>query len=400
MVDVRVTSHTALGLLTVFLIHHYWRRWSRAQSPPSPMSLPFVGNLFSIPPDKEHLAFATLGEQLKSDIVFLKIFGQKILVLNSAEAASDLLDKRSALYSDRDVPAMIRDPTLMNWSMGVGAVKYNELLRQYRRMMNNWLSMRVVAQFHGLQEKHSRLLLKRLLNATKYAQPFKSVKEEIFYATASLIFEIAYGYKLKSPQDPFFKESTQAYHNLTVATMHTNFLVNIFPMMSYIPDWFPGTGWKRTARKWRTQQEKAKNEPYEWLKFQVAKGTHQASLLSALIQDHEILSGMAPADKDERLQEIGSVLFGGGTDTVKNSSVIITTISYIAFFKTSCLFVCFIAAMVLNPHVQARAQQELDTILGPATLPSISDIGRLPYTRNLIEELWRLYPPFPLGKLG
>ncbi|KAH7333664.1 hypothetical protein B0J17DRAFT_721553 [Rhizoctonia solani] len=70
------------------------------------MSTPFVDNLFSIP-----LTFAKLGEQL-TDIVFLKIFGQKILVLKSAETTSDLLDKRSAVYSDRDVPAMITDPTL------------------------------------------------------------------------------------------------------------------------------------------------------------------------------------------------------------------------------------------------------------------------------------------------
>ncbi|CAE6411323.1 unnamed protein product [Rhizoctonia solani] len=52
--------------------------------------------------------------------------------------------------------------------------------------------------------------------------------------------------------------------------------------------------------------------------------------------------------------------------------------------------------MVLNPHVQVRAQEELDTVLGQATLPNVSDMGRLPYVKNLIEELWRLYPVFPL----
>ncbi|CAE6493269.1 unnamed protein product, partial [Rhizoctonia solani] len=195
--------------------------WSKARNPPSPTSFPIIGNLFSIPPDKEHLAFAKLGQQLNSDIVFLKIFGQKILVLNSAEAASDLLDKRSALYSDRDIPAMITDPTLMNWGMGVGTVKYNDIWRHYRRMMNSWLNMRVVAQYHSLQERHTRSLLPRLLNLTNQDQPFEHIKGEFFFATASLMFELAYGYKLQSPEDSFFKEATLAYHNLTAATMHT-----------------------------------------------------------------------------------------------------------------------------------------------------------------------------------
>jgi len=59
--------------------------------------------------------------------------------------------------------------------------------------------------------------------------------------------------------------------------------------------------------------------------------------------------------------------------------------------------VSFVAAMVTNPHIQARAQQELDSVLGPAALPSISDKERLPYIRNLIDETFRLYPVAPLG---
>lgn len=53
--------------------------------------------------------------------------------------------------------------------------------------------------------------------------------------------------------------------------------------------------------------------------------------------------------------------------------------------------------MVLNPHAQARAQQELDTVLGQVKLPSISDRERLPYIRNLIDEVLRMYPIVPLG---
>lgn len=38
-----------------------------------------------------------------------------------------------------------------------------------------------------------------------------------------------------------------------------------------VPDWFPGTGWKRIAQKWREVKEAAINEPYAWTKKQVVR---------------------------------------------------------------------------------------------------------------------------------
>ncbi|CAE6438831.1 unnamed protein product [Rhizoctonia solani] len=380
MANSRLSLHVGLTSLTLILLWRLIRR-PKIRHPPSPTSIPFVGNIFSIPSGHEYIEFAKLGEQLKSDVVYLEILGNKIIILNSAEAALDVLEKRSAFHSDRPSLPMVKDPTLMNWSGLPSVVGYNDLWRHYRRMMNNWLNARAVTQFDELQERQARLLLQRLLSATSHSQPFKHVRNEFFFAMASSIFELAYGYKIQNTQDQFFQDSQQAFHNVTVAGMQANFLVNTFPAMSYIPDWFPGTGWKRTAREWRVHQIKAKTEPYEWLKAQVANGTNQPSILSSLLQDHKILSGLTPTEKDERLKEIGIVLYGGGTDTSAN------------------FLVSFVAAMVLNPHSQVKAQQELDAVVGPAVLPSMSDKDRLPYLSNLIEEVLRLYPVVPLGNL-
>jgi hypothetical protein len=50
-----------------------------------------------------------------------------------------------------------------------------------------------------------------------------------------------------------------------------DFLVNIFPALSYVPDWFPGTGWKHTVREWREYKAEATNAPFEWTKAQVVR---------------------------------------------------------------------------------------------------------------------------------
>lgn len=47
-----------------------------------------------------------------------------------------------------------------------------------------------------------------------------------------------------------------------------------------------------------------------------------------------------------------------------------------------------------NPAVFAHLQEELDTLLG-GRRPQASDLPRLPYTRAVLEEALRLYPPVP-----
>nr|QDJ74249.1 cytochrome P450-9 [Thanatephorus cucumeris] len=368
---------TSIGL-SLLLFRYLWRR-SRSRCPPSPTSLPFIGNLFSIPPGHEHLAFAKLGEQLKSDIVYLEIVGHKICALNSAEAASDVLDKRSAVYSDRPNIPMVMDPTLMDWSENIAAARYGDLWRSYRRILNHWLNAREVTRFYGQQEQQARLLLQKLLSATNKAQPFEHLKNEIFFTIGSLMLQLAYGYKPRDPKDRFYTEVKLAARNVVEAAMQTNFLVNVFPVLSHVPDWFPGTGWKRIAREWKIQQERAKTEPYEWLKAQVASGTYQPSILSSLLQNHKLLSGLSSLEQDKRLKETGIILFGAGTDT------------------TGTFLINFVFSMVTNPEVQTKAQEELDRVLGCGVLPKVLDQERLPYIRCLIDEVFRLYPPLPLG---
>ena len=43
------------------------------------------------------------------DVIYIHIFGNPIVVLNSAEAVNDLFEKRSAIYSSRPVRTMIND---------------------------------------------------------------------------------------------------------------------------------------------------------------------------------------------------------------------------------------------------------------------------------------------------
>ncbi|GAB1528096.1 hypothetical protein RhiTH_011287 [Rhizoctonia solani] len=236
----------------------------------------------------------------------------------------------------------------MNWAKIVSFAKYGELTRNYHRIMNNWLNKRAVIQFNPMQERQARLLLKSLLDITNHSRPFQAVKNELFFSTGSSMLQVAYGYEPQGHNDPFFMMTKLAFEHALHAGMQTR--------------------WKRVGREWGIMQEDAKTRLYEWVKEQATGETRQISLLGLMLQDHNhaLLPGLSPAETQERLKEVGIILFG--------------------------------ATMVLHPDIQLRAQQELDTILGQLTLPMIKDQERLPYIRNVVEEVLRMYPVVPLGK--
>jgi cytochrome P450 len=49
-------------------------------------------------------------------------------------------------------------------------------------------------------------------------------------------------------------------------------------------------------------------------------------------------------------------------------------------------------ALAENPHVEAKLHAELEAVLG-GRLPTVADLPSLPYTRNVLNETMRLYPP-------
>jgi cytochrome P450 len=57
----------------------------------------------------------------------------------------------------------------------------------------------------------------------------------------------------------------------------------------------------------------------------------------------------------------------------------------------------FFLFMTLHPDIQAKAQAEIDAVVGNSRLPTISDRPHLPYVNALVSELLRLGTVLPQG---
>lgn len=80
----------------------------------------------------------------------------------------------------------------------------------------------------------------------------------------------------------------------------------------YLPDWFPGTGFKATGREWGQTLTDLTERPYAFVKHQMSSGKYETSFLSQLLEPGEL-------DQEETWVAKWSAmsLYSAGADTVR-----------------------------------------------------------------------------------
>jgi hypothetical protein len=87
-------------------------------------------------------------------------------------------------------------------------------------------------------------------------------------------------------------------------------------VVRYFPDWFPGTGWKQTAKQWGAELRAVTEQPYAFVKHQLARGSSDKSFLSRLLEAGD-------DDAEEKFTNKWSAmsLYTAGADTVRQEGV-------------------------------------------------------------------------------
>ncbi|CAE6475654.1 unnamed protein product [Rhizoctonia solani] len=377
MIDYIDALSTELLLTSVGLVLGYLalRKLSprRLPLPPGPPSYPIVGQLFSMPRSSEGHAFMELSARLNSDIISYSFLGNTIIVLNSNEVAHDLLEKRSIIHSGRYCAPMLASPNLINMKNFLPFMNTNELWKKQRRAINSRLSSHAVTMLRAAQDSEARRLLARLLAAHEEPMTSEHLNAEFYRTTSALFLQSVYGYELKSSEDQFLNDIISLNSVLNQASLPTGFLVNVFPWMEHIPDWFPGTGWKQTAYQWRALKDRAIDNVYNWSKQRIIDGLDDSSVVSHIYRDAR-QTGFNEADADDFCKNyIDSILSTRTKGAQKQQSTL--------------AMLWFVVAMAMYPDIQEKAQQEIDQIVGTDRLPNAEDRPSLRYVERLLTEI-------------
>ncbi|KIY65192.1 cytochrome P450 [Cylindrobasidium torrendii FP15055 ss-10] len=338
----------------------------KAPFPPGPKPLPVLGNIFDVPAGKPWKSFATLSKQY-GDLVYMGALGVNVLVVNSVKAAEDLFDKHSRVYSDRPNIPMV---SLMGWDINIILLPYGELWRKHRRIFHQEYRAEAMPEFREDQEYAAMNLLRNL------AETPKRFKTHLRLYPASITMHKAYGHWVTS-DDPIVDVTEQAGNMLKLCIFPGSVLVNVFPFLRHLPEWFPGTGFKAYARKCRGFVDQMRTVPYDLVKQRMAEGTAEPCLTTQLLEENEA----AGHEKypEELIKDVTATAFAAAVDT------------------SAATLDSLILALVKNPEVQRKAQAEIDTVVGDARLPNFEDRKSMPYVEAIYRELIRWAPAAPMG---
>jgi len=74
---------------------------------------------------------------------------------------------------------------------------------------------------------------------------------------------MTYSISVRPYNDPYIAIAEEAIASIAELTVPGAFLVDIIPILKYVPDWFPGAKFKRKAAIMRTHSEKMRNATFE-----------------------------------------------------------------------------------------------------------------------------------------
>lgn len=314
----------AVGILYV-VIRTLFRERSLVPLPPGPSPKPIVGNLADLPPtgvqDWQHWL---KHKEAYGPISSVTVFGQTLVIINDFSMATELLEKRSALHSSR--PRMMFCGEMVGWEYVLALLPYSDRMRTYRKNIHGILGSKwVISQFNDLQDVEVRRFLLRMLERPE------DLGQNIRKNAGAIILKIVYGYTIEPyKDDPLVDLIEEALVQFSLATVPGAWLVDIIPAcvfkvhphyidmlttmsVKYLPNWFPGTGFKRTAIAWRKTTMEATNKPFEFVKQQMARQTNKPSYVSKLLAQND---GNLSLEDERSVKWSALSLYGGGADTV------------------------------------------------------------------------------------
>ncbi|KAL4808097.1 cytochrome P450 [Aspergillus unguis] len=360
--------------IITLLVFEYFRRalLKRRQRPlpPGPPSKFIIGNLNDLPGKDElpHVHFAK-HKDLYGPISSLTIFGINIIIVNDANIANELLNKHSVQTSGRPHGEFACE--MVNLKQFMSLTPDNAFFRDQRKAMHREIGTKAgVSKSYHLQEVEVARFLLRVLK-----QP-EGLVGHMRTEAGAMILKLAYGYTVEPHgTDPLVELAELVVSRFFFAMMPGAWFVDILPFLKHLPDWFPGTGFKQTAKEWRAAADAFATKPFEFVKRNIASGEYNPSYTSSLLLSKD-------ARRDARQGRIikwsAAAMYAGGADT------------------TVASMECFFLAMVLYPEVQRKAQEELDRVVGDR-LPRFDDRANLPYIGALVKEVLRWYPVAVIG---
>ncbi|KAJ1302292.1 hypothetical protein OPQ81_001109 [Rhizoctonia solani] len=369
--NVKLYGFLLLVLLIVAKIGHqlYKNRSNYRRLPPSPTKHWFWGNKEFLAQPYRHVLLGVKYKKELGDIISAVTPMDTTIYLNTMELATELLEKHASATSNR--PRNVMTNEILGWGTSPAFRQHDEVHKKMRRVMASALHP---AAARSYASQHLDMTLNFLRHVAANPASFLEYPNQ---TNGSFMIRLAYGYVAREGKDPLV---TLVHDTVRYAgrSLTDYYLVNDFPILKYVPSWFPGAGFKRFGKKGYDMRTRYANETFNTVFEQVKNGqVERLSYVSGLLESK---GGMHASESDiDLIKWTAASIFTAGTTTT--GSLIN------AFFLMACLY----------PEVMQTAQAEIDSVVGRERIPNLQDRSSLPYTDAVLLEIMRMSPPAPLG---
>ncbi|XP_074263214.1 cytochrome P450 76T24-like [Silene latifolia] len=350
-------------IFVIFYVIKISRNSTKSKRPPGPKPWPIIGNIHQLG-DKPHLSVAELSKKY-GPIMSLKLGTMTIIVISSPQVAKEMFLKHDLTFSSRTFPEATRKSNHHKHSMvwlPVGP-KWRDLRKI--AVVQLFTTQRLDSS-QGLRQKKVGELVDHVRYCCEKGKVV-SVGKAAFTTSLNLLSNTIFSIDLGNHDS----SSLQEFKDIISALLELSAKPNVsdfFPLVKYLD-------LQGISRKGSVYFDKMLGVFDRIIEKRLSDGIavkdDVLGTLLKLVEDNELSL--------EDVRHLLMDLFIGGTDT------------------TSVTLEWAMTELLRNPEKMAKAQDELDQIIGKNTAAiQESDISKLPYIQAVVKETFRLHPPGPL----
>ncbi|OQV00138.1 hypothetical protein CLAIMM_05676 [Cladophialophora immunda] len=360
-----------LGVVSIIRVLRYGRR--PKGYPPGPPTLPLIGNLHQFPQNGIlHEKFKEWADQY-GPVVSLKLGSQTLILLNDEMAVKELLERRSQNTSARMDMFLSEFGGHNQILMRSNDETWRRQRRMYHRNLNGQQADIYVPYqvTHALDNRDSRPSVDLLSSPDKFEDHLKRY-------TTSVGYTIAYGMRIRSIEE---KRAARTLFEWTAGQVRAGMglaVTDWWPFLRFILRRLPAgaIAFLKEVERLQHVESDLWDEQYQICRHRIESGHVRPSFCRDMIVTNTVKADFL---SEKELKFNAGHAWAGASDTQFNT----------LWF--------FVKAMILYPECQKRAQEEIDGVVGGDRLPQWSDWHALGYTRSVMKETLRFYPPTITG---